>query len=83
MLDFVKWFHNKEESYNKGTIFTRVELGEIAPLDIHDWMAIECFGRADYDIDVDRPTGCRSSTLLHKKKSMSFFVDVELWSCFL
>jgi hypothetical protein len=37
-------------------------------------MAIGCFGRADYDIDVDRPTGCRSSTLLYKKKSVSFFM---------
>ena len=37
-------------------------------------MAIGCFGRADYDIDVDRMTGCCSSRLLYKKKSVSFFM---------
>ena len=69
-----EWFHNQEEPYNEGTIFTRAELVEIMPLEIHDWMAIGCFGRADYDIDIDRPTGCRSSTLSYKMKSVSFFM---------
>ncbi len=77
MLDIMKWFHNQEEPYNEGTIFTRAELVEIMPLDIHDWMVIGCFGRADYDIDVDRPIGCRSSTLLYKKKSVSFFMPTQ------
>ena len=74
MLDFMSWFHGRGEPYPLGTIFTRDELLLVKPVDIHDWLAVACFGIADYDIEEHRPTGCRSYTLLYKKKAVSFFM---------
>jgi hypothetical protein len=75
MLDFMSWFHNWEEKYTTGTIFTRVKLLQIKPTNIHDWLAILCFGIADYDIEEHRPIGCHSYTLLFKKMSTAAMVQ--------
>jgi hypothetical protein len=61
MLDFMSWFHGREEPYPLGTIFTRNELLLIKPVDIHDWLAVACFGIADYD---KRNTGQRVVALI-------------------
>jgi hypothetical protein len=74
MINFMSWFHGREVPFPQGTIFTRVRLLLIKPIDIHDWLAGACFGIADYDIEEHRPTGCCSYTPLYKKKSVSFFM---------
>jgi len=66
MLNFMQWFHRREKPYDKGTTFTRDELKEIKPVDVHYWLAIYCYGKADYNADTDKPTGSRASTLLFK-----------------
>jgi hypothetical protein len=60
-------FHQREEPYDKGTTYTWDELKEIKPVNIHDWLAIECFRKADYNAEADKLNGgARSSTLLYK-----------------
>ena len=48
MLNFMQWFHRREKLYDKGTTFTRDELKEIKPVNVHDWLAIYCYGKADW-----------------------------------
>ena len=74
MLQFMTWFHRGDNRYPNDTTFTRAQLLEIKPVDVHDWLAIMCFGIADYVIGEHKPTGARSTTLLVKKKSVSYFM---------
>ena len=78
MLNFMQWFHQREKPYDNGTTFTRDELKEIQPVNVHDWLAIYCYGKADYNADTDKPTGARARTLLFKKKSVSFFMPNQM-----
>ena len=78
MLNFMQWFHRREKLYDKDTTFTRDGLKEIKPVDVHDWLAIYCYGKADYNADTDKPTGSHASTFLFKKKSVSFFMPNQM-----
>ena len=40
LCHIVRWFHRREKPYDKGTTFTRDELKEIKPVNVHDWLAI-------------------------------------------
>ncbi len=78
MLNFMQWFHRREKPYDKGTTFTRDELKEIKPVNVHDWLAIYCYGKVDYNADTDKPTGFTASTLLFKKKSVSLSMPNQM-----
>ena len=73
MLEFMTWFHSPSHCFDNGQTFSQTELFKIRPVDIHDWLAVKCFGRFDYNIDEGHcQTLARASTLQLMKKSVSF-----------
>ncbi len=76
MLDFMNWFYSQLcEPYDINKTFTRNKLLDIKPVDIHDWLAVKCFERADYNVDIEhRPTLARASMLQFMKKAVNFFM---------
>ena len=73
MLEFMTWFHSPSHCFDNGQTFLQTELFKIRPVDIHDWLAVKCFGRFDYNIDEGHcQTLARASTLQLMKKSVSF-----------
>ncbi len=75
MLELTTWFYSPSHCYDNGWMFLRAELLKIQPVDIHDWLAVECFGRADYNVDEGHPpTLACASKLQLMKKSVTFFM---------
>ena len=60
-------------THPKGTGFTREQLLEVAPMVVHDWMALKAFGKVDYG-DEDRSDGARWNHLDYIKKVISFYM---------
>ena len=78
-MDFMTFFHRRQGKevpaggYPLTKMFTREELLEISPRDVHDWMAIKAFGKVDYG-PGDKSTGARLTTLEYMKKAVSSFM---------
>ena len=76
LISFMSYFHNKQ--YDKDKVFTKEELLQIRPRDIHNWMALKAFGKTRYDVDAgDKSTGCRLSTLDWMKKALSYYMPYK------
>jgi hypothetical protein len=61
------------KQYHKDTVFTEDRLITITANDILRWMSLKAFG-TPFPAPDTNPTGCRSSTILSWKKSLSFFM---------
>jgi hypothetical protein len=61
------------QKYHKNTVFPSERLGAIMAEDLLRWMKYKTFGTPFPGLDAN-PTGCRSSTILFWKKSISFFI---------
>jgi hypothetical protein len=59
--------------YHKDTLFLQDHLSAITAENILKWMNLKAFGSINPGPDAN-PTGCRSSTILFWKKSISFFI---------
>ena len=64
--------HKDKCEYAKDESFTEEQLLAIHPSHIVAWFNLLAFGKEVPDVD-DKPTGCRSNTLLNHKKRLSFF----------
>ena len=77
LISFMSYFHNKQ--YDKDKEFTKEELLQIRPRDIHNWMALKAFGKTRYNVDAgDKPTRCRLNTLDWMKKAVSYYTIYTL-----
>jgi hypothetical protein len=61
------------QKYHKNTVFPPEWLAAISAEDLLRWMNYKTFGTPFPGPDAN-PTGCRSSTILFWKKSISFFI---------
>jgi hypothetical protein len=61
------------QRYHKDTVFSQDWLAAISAEDILRWMNLKAFGTPFPGPDAN-PTGCRSSTIQFRKKSISFFI---------
>jgi hypothetical protein len=61
------------QKYHKNTVFAEDQLAAITADDILRWMNLKAFGTPFPGPDANL-TGCRSSTILFWKKSLSFFM---------
>ncbi|KAL7540543.1 hypothetical protein ACHAWF_008540 [Thalassiosira exigua] len=72
---FMSWFHEANPAYKKDEEFTREELLEIKPSAVHDYFALNMFGKTDYEEDEPvKEGGWRWNTLDFQKKSFSYFM---------
>ena len=73
---FMAFVHGRDfEKYPTGTLFTRVQLLEIQPQHVHDFLALKAFKKVDYSIEAgDKPIHGRSSSMEFTKKAISFFM---------
>jgi len=46
-MDFMSFFHAKDEVYPRDTVFTREQLSQITPKAVYDWLAIKAFGKTN------------------------------------
>jgi hypothetical protein len=72
----MNWFHSPLcEPYNIDKTFTQTKISGIKPVDIHNWLAVKCFGRADYNNNEGHwPALPRASMLYFMKNSVNFFM---------
>jgi hypothetical protein len=72
LVSLVSFLDGKQ--YHRDTVFTEDRLIAITANDILRWMNLKAFGTPFPAPDATNPTGCRSSTILFWKKSLSFFM---------
>ena len=64
--------------YPKGTTFARVQIVQLQPQHIHDWLAYKAFRKVKYSLESgDKPIHARSSSLEYLKKAISFFMPYQ------
>jgi len=79
-MEFMTFFHARDEVYPKTTVFTRADINKITPKAVHDWLAITAFGKADYG-QGDKSEGARRSAMEYRKKSVSYFMTSKREWC--
>ncbi len=75
-MEFMTFFHGKDEKYPNDTVFTREEMNQITPIAIHDWLAVITFGKTDYG-PADKSLGARYNSLVYRKKALSYFMPYK------
>lgn len=75
-MEFMAFFHGKDEVYPMTTVFSREQLRQITPKAVHDWLAMVAFGKTEYG-PADESKGARAHTLEYRKKAVSYFMPYK------
>ena len=71
LVSFMSYIDRNQ--YDEGFVFTREHLAEVSADDVAAWFNYKVYGTPTPSVE-DRPTNGRSSSLLHYKKAISFFM---------
>ena len=71
LIDFMSY--KDATQYEEDHTFTDVELGQITPEHLQQWMCFKAYGTAEPGPD-DNPTHARSTSLKYYKKAISYFM---------
>jgi len=65
--------NNKAVPYKRGSKFSKRTLSSVNDRDVYKYFCKLAYGKFNPTAD-DNPTGCRHSTLIYAKKSISWFI---------
>ena len=65
--------NNKAVPYKRGSKFSKRTLSSVNDRDVYKYFCKLAYGKFNPTAD-DNPTGCRNSTLIYAKKSISWFI---------